>query len=160
MKALSVAQPWSELIALGEKTIEVRAWRTDYRGPLLIVATVSPKLRLIESLRRDGMRNEWPLGVHRCVVTLADVRPLTPDDGDDSFWPGELTPELCKGKYAWVFSRRWAVKATPQKGLLSLYDVSESLIVSSDALDYPAKPAPSRARGPSVAKTRIKTANR
>lgn len=32
--ALSVRQPWAELILAGRKTIEVRGWGTDYRGPL------------------------------------------------------------------------------------------------------------------------------
>lgn len=38
MKALSVKQPWAALIASGEKPYEVRTWRTDYRGPLVICA--------------------------------------------------------------------------------------------------------------------------
>lgn len=32
--ALSVRQPWAELILAGRKTIEVRGWEADYRGPL------------------------------------------------------------------------------------------------------------------------------
>lgn len=32
--ALSVRQPWAELILSGRKSIEVRSWTTDYRGPL------------------------------------------------------------------------------------------------------------------------------
>jgi len=38
MKALTVRQPWAHHIAQGLKTIEVRSWRTSYRGPLLITA--------------------------------------------------------------------------------------------------------------------------
>lgn len=36
--ALSVRQPWADRIARGIKTIELRTWRTNYRGPLLICA--------------------------------------------------------------------------------------------------------------------------
>ncbi|WP_090371383.1 ASCH domain-containing protein [Nitrosospira sp. Nl5] len=36
--ALSVQQPWAELIITGCKSIEIRSWQTDYRGPLWIHA--------------------------------------------------------------------------------------------------------------------------
>ena len=41
MKVISLLQPWASLIALGEKKIETRSWKTDYRGPLLIHASKS-----------------------------------------------------------------------------------------------------------------------
>ena len=44
MKALSVQQPWAELIARGEKTIEVRNRNTRHRGPLLIVSCKEPNV--------------------------------------------------------------------------------------------------------------------
>lgn len=36
MKALSVKQPWANLIANKQKGIEIRTWGTNYRGPLFI----------------------------------------------------------------------------------------------------------------------------
>jgi hypothetical protein len=36
--ALSLKQPWATLLAHGRKTIEVRRWRTRFRGTLLIHA--------------------------------------------------------------------------------------------------------------------------
>lgn len=39
MKAISLYQPWATLVAIGEKKIETRSWRTDYRGPLAIHAS-------------------------------------------------------------------------------------------------------------------------
>ena len=38
MKALTLTQPWATLVAIGEKRIETRSWRTTYRGPLAIHA--------------------------------------------------------------------------------------------------------------------------
>lgn len=38
MKALTICQPYAELIARGDKPIENRTWPTHYRGPLLIHA--------------------------------------------------------------------------------------------------------------------------
>jgi ASCH domain len=34
--ALSIKQPWAELILLGRKTIEVRSWSTNFRGLLAL----------------------------------------------------------------------------------------------------------------------------
>ena len=44
MKALSVKQPWANMIAEGEKTIETRTWSTDYRGEILIVSARDPDI--------------------------------------------------------------------------------------------------------------------
>lgn len=38
MKAITVIQPWASLLAVGEKRIETRSWRTNYRGEILIHA--------------------------------------------------------------------------------------------------------------------------
>lgn len=38
MKALTIAQPYAELIARGSKRVENRTWPTGYRGPLYIHA--------------------------------------------------------------------------------------------------------------------------
>ena len=46
MKALTVRQPHAQLILLGEKTLELRSWRTHYRGPLLICAGARPDYEL------------------------------------------------------------------------------------------------------------------
>lgn len=43
MKALSLWQPWAELMANGTKAIETRSWCTNYRGPLAIHAATSLK---------------------------------------------------------------------------------------------------------------------
>ena len=36
MKAITICQPYAELILLGEKRVENRVWRPGYLGPLLI----------------------------------------------------------------------------------------------------------------------------
>jgi hypothetical protein len=38
IKALTIRQPWAELILRGRKPFELRTWRTKYRGPLVIHA--------------------------------------------------------------------------------------------------------------------------
>ena len=43
--AISIKQPWAALIAAGIKTIEVRTWPSNRRGPLLIHAAKVPDPR-------------------------------------------------------------------------------------------------------------------
>lgn len=42
MKALSIIQPWTSLIATGIKDIENRTWRTSFRGEFLLHASAKP----------------------------------------------------------------------------------------------------------------------
>ena len=60
MKALSLGPDWAMDVLLGEKRIEWRTWKTDYRGLLLICANSKP----------------WPgsiAGHALCVVNLVDI---------------------------------------------------------------------------------------
>ena len=36
MKALSIRQPWIELILQRKKTLEIRSWKTDHRGEIFL----------------------------------------------------------------------------------------------------------------------------
>ncbi|HEX5185282.1 MAG TPA: ASCH domain-containing protein [Nitrososphaeraceae archaeon] len=49
MKCLSLKQPFADLLALGEKTIELRKWNTKFRGEFLVHAS---KNRDIEACKR------------------------------------------------------------------------------------------------------------
>ena len=42
MKALSLKQPWAELIIQGKKKIELRKWNTNFRGKFLVHASKVP----------------------------------------------------------------------------------------------------------------------
>jgi hypothetical protein len=39
MKCFSLKQPYSDLLVVGEKTIELREWNTKFRGEFLIHAS-------------------------------------------------------------------------------------------------------------------------
>lgn len=40
MKALTITEPWTELILRGRNPFELRSWRMKYRGRLVIHATL------------------------------------------------------------------------------------------------------------------------
>ncbi len=87
MKALSAKQPWANLIAAGEKTIETRTWATRYRGPLLIVSSRRPR---IEPVRR--LSSGSPLaGLSPCpdgAGVMAGVAGVEYVDREALFAPG------------------------------------------------------------------------
>ena len=55
MKCLSVKQPFADLIVSGKKKIEIRSWKTSYRGELLIHASKMPDE---SALRHFGIKKE------------------------------------------------------------------------------------------------------
>lgn len=62
LKAISLKQPWANLVASGKKTIETRKWSTKYRGDLVICSSQNPKIE--------------PYGKALCIVELYDVKPM------------------------------------------------------------------------------------
>jgi len=68
MKAITIQQPWAEMIARGLKRVENRTWRTNHRGPLAIHAGKS-----MVAMDRENAA-EWP---ERYGVALPGVGELT-----------------------------------------------------------------------------------
>jgi hypothetical protein len=67
MKALTVCQPYAELIARGDKPIENRTWPTAYRGQLLIHAGKS------REWLDDGDLVEYPDMVFGALVARVEL---------------------------------------------------------------------------------------
>lgn len=113
MKALSVRQPWAELIATGEKDIEYRTWETSYRGPLVICASNSWGA---DEPCPASERAKYPRGVAVCVVDLVEIR------------ESEEEP----GVYEWLLENPVRVEPVPVKGKLHLFDLDASELTVRD----------------------------
>jgi hypothetical protein len=111
MKAISIKQPWASLIAAGVKTLELRAWPTDHRGPLLICSSRRPIV--------EGHRH----GEALCVVKVVNCRPMTPADV-----PFACVREFHPDHYAWVLGDVRMIEPFPILGQLRLFDVGDALI--------------------------------
>lgn len=131
MKTLAIRQPWATLIAEGTKTIEVRTWRTVYRGPLLIVASGEPYHLL------DVDRNSLtlPTQCQVCTVDLIDCRPLTPGDFAAACVP-DSDPDAAPGYFAWELANPRHVAPVPHLGKLSLYRTPEGCIYLPGDVHY------------------------
>lgn len=115
MRVLSVKQPWADLIASGEKSLEIRSWPTKYRGPLLIAASAAPSRS--EDARRHPMPARERMGILVCVVDLVDVRPAV---RADARLCGGFDPS---GEWAWVLEAPRRVQPVQYKGTLGIREV-------------------------------------
>ena len=116
--ALSIRQPWVELILRGLKTIEVRTWTTQYRGELWLHAGIQPDP---DALRRFNFRADnlsFGALVGRCELydciefseqTWGGWRPQHLNEGN-----------LKKQQYAWFLRNPTRISPGPMKGRLGL----------------------------------------
>ncbi len=117
VKALSLQQPYANLVASGKKTLETRTWTTKYRGDILICASMS------------GVGE--PKGVALCLVTIDYIRPMTQADIEDA------CVELYPRAQVWGLSNlRVLEDPFPVKGQLSLYNLE----VSPELLRFKTEP--------------------
>ncbi len=114
MKALTICQPYAEMIARGEKVIENRTWPTNYRGPLAIHAGKS------KCWMDDDDIAEYPRMAFGAVVataTLVDCKRVTD-------LPWELQGnEHANGPWCWLLTDVLRLdKPIPARGAQGLWD--------------------------------------
>jgi activating signal cointegrator 1 len=125
MKALSIYNPYAQLVVKGFKQYEVRSKRTNYRGELLICAAQKKEMWYkvfnplfcfdtprygTDSLYKDS-------GCAIGVVNLIDCRPMQPEDCDFSF------TQYDENAYVWVFSNAHSIAPFEVKGQQGLFNV-------------------------------------
>lgn len=123
-RALSIRQPWAELILQRRKTIELRSWETDYRGPFWLHAGKSADRELVRSF---GVADA-PRGAFVGRVTLLDIVSI-----DAPRWERWRHQHLDSGSYqpglfAWhLLSAERLREPVPAPGRLNLFKVDEAL---------------------------------
>lgn len=106
MKALSINPVYACSIWVGFKTVEVRTWKTDYRGKLLICSTAK-------------MIKDTIPGHALCVVDLVDVVPFTKAHLKSACLQNA---DFKPGLYAWLLGNVRIIRPIPLKGKLSLWE--------------------------------------
>src|SRR3989338_4706349 len=121
MKALSLKQPFAELILLGRKKIELRTWNTKFRGEFLIHASAKPDS---EAMKRFGF-DSLHCGVIVGKAKLIDVKKY------NSVEEHGLDKELhladnSLGNYGFVLTDVSRLdKLIPAKGKLGFWDFED-----------------------------------
>ena len=106
-KAISLKQPWANLIASGKKTIETRKWKTPYRGDVVICSSKSPDIA--------------PAGCALCIVELYSVEPMKKEH------EAKACIKVYLGAYGWFLrNMRLIVPPVPVKGELGVFNLSGS----------------------------------
>lgn len=134
MKAISLHQPWAQLVALGLKHYETRSWSTKHRGPLAIhaakrkdqgVVAAFEHLPIAAALARAGIRSIEALsfGAIVCVVDVAQVYQVGADgNGKGALWaPARMSVrsmptgnelefgDFSVGRYAWLLDNLYRI---------------------------------------------------
>jgi hypothetical protein len=122
MKAISIKQPWAELIVSGKKTLEIRTWNTKFRGEFWIHASKVPNSK---AMARFGFE-KLALG---CIVGKAKIVGVKEYLSSEEFEKDSekhLAKDLeWKGKlYGFVVEDAERVKEVPLKGRLNFFDVN------------------------------------
>ncbi|MEK4003035.1 ASCH domain-containing protein [Paenibacillus sp. FSL H3-0333] len=132
MKCLTIRQPWATLIALGEKQIETRTWRTAHRGELAIHAGMQVnkaicRMEPYQSLlaRYGYTADNLPTGKIIAVSRIADCCEVTPELAQQG-WPGGneyVFGNYAEGRYAWMLEEVVPlVHPIPAKGRLGFWE--------------------------------------
>ncbi len=137
MKALSLTQPWAELVVLGEKQWETRSWRTSHRGRIAIHAAKKFPAWAIDLAQGnryfvDAIKNypviKMPLGM---IVGTVEVVAM---QSTDAMLDVLGHKEIAFGDYD---SERWAwqlaepdmlAEPIPCRGALGLWEVPPDVL--------------------------------
>jgi len=119
MKALSIKQPWAELILQGKKKIEIRKWNTKFRGKFFIHSSKNPDE---EAMKKFGFSN-LPLGFILGTAELADVKDYG-KLGDEEFENDKNEHLAGKewGSFGFILKNPERINMTKAKGNLNFWD--------------------------------------
>ena len=94
MKALTVKQPWAQLICTGIKDVENRTWKTNFRGRVLIHASAKDfdfKTHMTSEYQREFIKKIKKPYIHSTIIGSVEIIDciLSKDDSFQSwgdFW--------------------------------------------------------------------------
>lgn len=121
MKALSLKQPYAELILQGRKTIELRKWNTNFRGTFLIHASKNPDMKAME---KHGFTT-LPVGGIVGQATLTDVKKYLSSEEHSQDRSKHLASEEW-GAYGFILENPKRVTFMPCKGKLNFWNYPNS----------------------------------
>jgi hypothetical protein len=111
MKALTIRQPWAELIIRGDKDVENRTWRTNHTGLLVIHAG--------QGFDAHTPKVHGPFDRGAIIGVVSVVRCIE----------GSKSPWALPGNWHWLLTDpRRLTKPIPYSGKLGLWDVDPKTV--------------------------------
>jgi predicted transcriptional regulator len=130
MKCLSLKQPFADLLALGEKTVELRKWNTKFRGKFLIHASKNIDKDACERLDIDI--NKLAKGAIIGSAFLYDVKEYKNQEefNKDKQKHFSIISKYIEGyKYGFLIKdARMFKKSIPYSGKLGFFEVDDSIL--------------------------------
>ena len=120
-KALSIQQPWVELILLGRKTIEVRSWSTVHRGSLWLHAGKKVVPEVLNRFQMSSSDLHFGALVGRC--DLVDCVEFSSETWSSLRNQHLNEGPLSKPRYAWFLRDATRIAPIPFKGRLGLMKI-------------------------------------
>ncbi len=135
MKALSLTQPWAQLVVMGEKHVETRSWNTKLRGRIAIHASkkfprpardlsITDPLYIL-ALGLDGV-DGMPLGAIIGTVEITDV--CRTDDAQGISAKEAAFGDYGSGRWAWSLANEVQFfDPIPCRGALGFWEIPEDI---------------------------------
>ena len=117
MKALSIKQPFAELILQGRKKIELRTWNTKFRGRFLIHASKIPDKKAMEEF---GFKNLLCGGIVGKVI-LKEIKYYKSEEEHKADCDKHLASSFW-GNYGFVLENPEKINFIPCRGNLNFWD--------------------------------------
>jgi predicted transcriptional regulator len=129
MKCLSLKQPYADLLAFGEKTIELRKWNTRFRGEFLIHASKNIDIQACERLDIDI--DKLTIGAIIGSAFLYDFKEYSNQEefNKDKQKHFSIVTKYFDGyKYGFLIrNARLFKKSIPYRGRLRFFEVDKSI---------------------------------
>ena len=129
MKCLSLKQPYADLLAFGEKTIELRKWNTRFRGEFLIHASKNIDIQACERLEIDI--DKLTIGAIIGSAFLYDFKEYSNQEefNKDKQKHFSIVTKYFEGyKYGFLIrNARLFKKSIPYRGRLRFFEVDKSI---------------------------------
>ncbi len=127
MKALSLIQPWATAIMMGNKKIETRSWKTDYRGRIAIHAGMSFPKYAIEFAQTEVALGRLPRRIPRgAIIGFVTIIGMQRTEEAALTITGleRLYGDYSYGRWAWLLADPEVLfEPVPCKGALGLWEV-------------------------------------
>jgi hypothetical protein len=124
LKAISVKQPWTNLIVRGFKSIETRTWPTKYRGQIVICSSLQADKAALELYRPHAEKfgaispiTAEPAGMALCIAELYDCQRMI---------EAHERAALCHvypGAYSLFLRNIQVFEPFPVKGKLGIFEI-------------------------------------
>jgi hypothetical protein len=129
VKVISIRQPWASMIAEGRKSIEVRKWKTNYRGAIYIHAARSVDWEAYEEFF-NGVPFHMPLGYIIAKANLTEVRDYKKVHdfiADETRHLNSIERYPDGGCYGFVLKCIEKTKQVPLRGRLNIFETKLSI---------------------------------